>query len=433
MKPVLAALLVALLCGPLSPQSQDGGASSDEAVRPASPQPPDDAEVDAAVALAIERLLALQERYVQDPPMPRTKDADLPAWQEKERARLAKLREEDGPGVEWPYEGVYRVAVGRRAVVPPGYRVGGTAIVCEALLAAPGLEEDEARRAALLRAFEFVLATCDPENGDPLMSAGPKEGYDVRGWGHAQALQLFAPMVAAEPDEKSDAAWPGAELRARMRALVPHLVHCIAANEAPGGGWNYAQGAVSPFMTATTLLALADARDAGYAVDEELVDRAVAALLANRAENGAFEYSGPARRRVAWHASAARGCAAELALLRVGRSDVEKLHGAVVAFFDGWDELDARRAKQGTHEGPYQIAPYYFMYWAHLRGARHRDVGRRAEGRAPRRAARAPLAHARRGRHLERPRLPAQRELRHRDGRAGDRGRVVDARRLYIA
>src|SRR5262249_18831615 len=35
---------------------------------------------------------------------------------------------------------------------------------------------------------------------------------------------------------------------------------------------------------------------------------------------------------------------------------------SIAAFYKYWDELDKRRQKKGTHEGPYLIAPYYFYY-----------------------------------------------------------------------
>ena len=58
----------------------------------------------------------------------------------------------------------------------------------------------------------------------------------------------------------------------------------------------------------------------------------------------------------------ARAAIAELTLFLAGRSDEKRLRVAVDAFFEHWGELLKRKSKQGTHEGPYGIAPYYFMY-----------------------------------------------------------------------
>ena len=40
---------------------------------------------------------------------------------------------------------------------------------------------------AVNRSLEFILDRLE----DPTMAIGPKEGYDVRGWGHLHALQLM--------------------------------------------------------------------------------------------------------------------------------------------------------------------------------------------------------------------------------------------------
>ena len=60
--------------------------------------------------------------------------------------------------------------------------------------------------------------------------------------------------------------------------------------------------------------------------------------------------------------SSARSSVAELALYKAGRSDVDELRRAVDGFFVGWDDLLVRKSQQGTHVGPYGIAPYYFFF-----------------------------------------------------------------------
>ena len=60
--------------------------------------------------------------------------------------------------------------------------------------------------------------------------------------------------------------------------------------------------------------------------------------------------------------SAARSSVATLALYMAGRRSQDDLRLAVQGFFDGWENLLARKSKQGTHKRPYGIAPYYFFY-----------------------------------------------------------------------
>src|SRR5436190_2559152 len=58
-------------------------------------------------------------------------------------ALLLDMQEGEGRR-EWPYEGVYRVRESGvdEDVIPIGYRVGGSALACLALVAAPGYAEE---------------------------------------------------------------------------------------------------------------------------------------------------------------------------------------------------------------------------------------------------------------------------------------------------
>lgn len=272
-------------------------------------------------------------------------------------ARLVEMEEGPDRG-EWPYEGVYRV----RRQIPIGYRVGGTSIVCEALLEAPGWDQDQARREAIARGVRFVLDARD----HPLMRPDYDGGYDVRGWGYTTALSMLvrAKESGRLPEELVEAVDEGAAW----------YLKAIEATEIPqAGGWNYARRpgreSVSPpssFMTAMTILALLDAKNAGMEIDDAVFARAITFLEASRAESGEYVYSGTADQRRPGGVPGATGrmLIGEVALHRAGRGSAERLAKAVDAFIEHWDELEKRRAKPGTHEPPYGVAPYYF-YFAH--------------------------------------------------------------------
>jgi len=188
---------------------------------------------------------------------------------------------------------------------------------------------------------------------DPGLDPGPKTGYDVRGWGHTYALKFFLRAVDLEILD--------ADLRADVVDMIPYLVYCIETNALPEGGWNYAGPPCSTFMTGSTLLALFHAKARGHEVDTEIVEKAIDALERARAtDTGAFAYAGEGNEPMA--ASAARAAIAELVLHRAGRSNPARLRIAVDGFFENWEHLLDRKSKQGTHEGPYNIAPYYFFY-----------------------------------------------------------------------
>jgi hypothetical protein len=322
--PILLAVLVPGLAG-----AQD----------PPAPPGPSEEEVREAVRVAVSRLVHLQEVYE---PQAEGREDLLPA------------------GREWPYEGVYRVG----GAIPEGYRVGGTAIACLALLEAPGFAGEEGRRLAFVRGLEFCVQRLESSD---LLKKGFLGSYDVRGWAHAYGLAL---LLRAEEREVVPAS-----LRERARAMIRRLIDDLEGTAIPvRGGWNYArtakglddpEAAASPFMTAPTLLALFHARSRGHPVKAIVVERALATLEAAREESGAFRYrsDGAARHRPeAVEGACARMAACELVLHLAGRGSTDRVRSSVGAFFTHWEWLEKRRKQTGTHVPPYGIAPYYFHF-----------------------------------------------------------------------
>jgi len=319
-----------------------------------------------------------------DPAVPGQPAANQPVTPEMQAAAIQKavaamLSLEEGPDRgEWPYEGVYRV----RRQIPIGYRVGGTAIVCEALLAAPSGDDDAKRIEAIQRGVVFIFSSRD----HPLMSPEYDGGYDVRGWGYTTSLSML--LRAMHDDRLEDS------IRQQAREGAKWCIAAIQDTEIPqAGGWNYARrpgiDTVSPpssFMTAMTIIALLDAKDAGLEIDDQVMARALDFLDASRADSGEYVYSGTAAQRRPGGVPGATGrmLVSELALERSGRGDLDRVRSALDAFVEHWDELEKRRAKPGTHEPPYGVAPYYF-YFAHRYAAEAVELLPEAE-RQPRRS-----------------------------------------------
>jgi hypothetical protein len=55
----------------------------------------------------------------------------------------------------------------------------------------------------------------------------------------------------------------------------------------------------------------------------------------------------------------------ETMLSRLGKGSSERIGHAIESFYRHWDQLEARRSKPGTHDGPYLIAPYNFYFGHH--------------------------------------------------------------------
>src|SRR5688572_11449047 len=147
-------------------------------------------------------------------------------------ARIVELQEtlsekKSGPANEWPYQGVYRES---KDVSPVGYRVGGTAICAWALVESPQYADSEPAREAVERGVEFILDMLDHER----MNSDFVGGYDVRGWGHTYALNLFLQLRAKKLIPKKHA--PAVE------KAIGKLVKLLQDSEiVESGGWNYSR------------------------------------------------------------------------------------------------------------------------------------------------------------------------------------------------
>jgi len=200
----------------------------------------------------------------------------------------------------------------------------------------------------------------------PLMQPSTENTYDTRIWGHAYALAFLCELRAAKQLGLHEA---------DAKTWIAKLLETLATEEIPGGGWNYANHKEpATFVTAPVIQALLLARSQGESVPDELFERGRDTLLRGRHGDGAFVYSGGSKEPgglgmsgtvfASLAGASGRSAACESTLFLLGASSLDKVRGSALNFFDHWDDLEARRKKTGTHEGPYRIAPYYF-YYAH--------------------------------------------------------------------
>ena len=331
-------------------------------------QAPPDPAAPAGKGAPVEapRSSAASPRRFDHTPVPEAPPLDLEATTRVAVQAMLALQEGEGAD-EWPYQGVYRED---RNPSPVGYRVGGTAIACLGLAAAPGLANDAPRRAALERGLRFVVRMLDA----PRMQDGFVGNYDVRGWGHVYALQCLLTL--------QDLGLVPADLADGVATKTKGLVATLVASAIPAsGGWNYSRpgGYLSPrnrastFMTAPALQALFHARARGHEVPERVVTEALDALERARTGPGGYAYGAPAGSLGDLDESklsamdrtpgaAARAAVCETTLLLAGRGDEQRLERAVELFFAHWDDLAVRKSQQGTHVPEYGIAPYYFLF-----------------------------------------------------------------------
>ncbi len=268
---------------------------------------------------------------------------DAPALIRKSVDTLVMLQEDNGA---WSYEGVHRV----KGEIPVPYKVGGTATVAIALLSAA--PDEGPVKQAIDRGLTYVLKHL----GNPMMEPSIEDQYDVRIWGQASALEFLCRVRGGRPTKGIDG-W------------IEKLVRTIAIEEIPGGGWNYARhDQPASFVTAPVVQSLLWARAQGFELPKDILERAKKSLEAARANDGAFLYSGKFKEGQRLETtddlagSAARAAVCEATLRMLGGGSDDAVQSALNAFHDNWTHLEQRAKKQGTHEGPFKIAPYYFYF-----------------------------------------------------------------------
>ena len=110
-------------------------------------------------------------------------------------------------------------------------------------------------------------------------------------WAHAYGIEALVLMLKEHPAD--------APRNARIRKLIAQQIDMLARYEFIDGGWGYydfgahtrqPSGSTISFVTATVLVALAHARDAGIAVPERIVKRATDSILRQRKPDFSYDY-----------------------------------------------------------------------------------------------------------------------------------------------
>jgi hypothetical protein len=147
----------------------------------------------------------------------------------------------------------------------------------------------------------------------------------------------------------------------RARSLVQRSVAGIVTLQPESGAWFHEYA--NPFVIASCLLALAEARRVDVLAPQAVIDRGVLALLRCRAENGAYSYgySERGKPRAAVEGGVGRMPHAELALLRSGHGSPEAMQRAIEASFEWHDEL-AKVRKYDDHASRHGYGGFFFWF-----------------------------------------------------------------------
>jgi len=226
--------------------------------------------------------------------------------------------------------------------------------------------DEAAARDAVERGIDSLLAAVERRKTRPSAVLF----MDFTPWSDAALLDAFAAALAAGVGDPE-----------RLRDAAAEALDDLLARRQPHGGWGYyvtndLDGAAQPptamsFTTAAAVLALARARAAGLVPAAEL-ERAAAALAAMRDDDGVFAYSvgrgGGAGVPAGMEPGAAgRAPACELALLRAGASDADRVERALGVFLRHAGSYAAERGKVLMHAGPQAQGCHYVLFdygWA---------------------------------------------------------------------
>jgi len=250
------------------------------------------------------------------------------------------------------------------APVPGGlqaFHTGATALALAGMIEAGCERPDVAKSIDRAEAWLF-------ENLPLLRRATPDAMYNT--WGHAYSIQALVRMLRRKPDD--------AERCARIRKLIEEQVEKLTRYECVGGGWAYydfnahtqkPSGDSPCFVTATVLIAFDEARRAGIAIPQRLIDRAKVSILRQRKPDFTYLYSEnhwpyPMMDISRPGGSLGRSQACNIALRRWGDKAVtdEVLVTWLERLFarNGW--LSIGRKRPVPHESWFLVAGYFYYY-----------------------------------------------------------------------
>lgn len=184
-------------------------------------------------------------------------------------------------------------------------------------------------------------------------------------WAHMYAVEALAGELAKNPDP-------------RLRKMIAWHLDMLERYETYVGGWGYydflyrtQKPSYEPtsFGTASGLVALRVAQDAGVQVNQAMVGRAIRRLREMRTPDGSYLYSLPFKYRPTAEFNLHRGavgriqpCNYALWLWEVeGVGREQAMEGLEILRREG-HYLEMGRKRPYPHDSWYQTAPYYYYY-----------------------------------------------------------------------
>lgn len=189
------------------------------------------------------------------------------------------------------------------------------------------------------------------------------------------SLYGFTALVAVRKDGR----YEGKEQAEAIQRRGLEFYQDLVVRQTIDGGWAYYDDPpftkkptwATSFCTALVLPALLDARDLGWPVDDQVIERATALVERCLLPNGAYSYSFNLRPR--GHGgesinqvpgSLGRIQVGNWALMRAGseRVDLDAVRAGIRNFFEHHSYLDMARMRPIPHEGWFANAGYFYFF-----------------------------------------------------------------------
>jgi len=226
---------------------------------------------------------------------------------------------------------------------------------------------DPAAEASLRRGIEHLLTT------PPVGKASGNTFYDI--WTHTYMLSAMCRLVD-DPRFATD--------RDRIAEVLQRELDILHNRQSLDGGWGYydfeyilpnpSGDQSTSFNTAAVLLALEEARNHGFDVDQDMVNDGISAVERMRLPSGAYVYGTYAQYRPQApynmvKGSLGRSQPCNLSLHELGRDiTLEQMQSGVEDLRRDHHYIEIGRGRKRPHEAYYSTSGYYYFFGHYYAG-----------------------------------------------------------------
>lgn len=248
-----------------------------------------------------------------------------------------------------------------------GVKVAVTALCVTALIEAgegrPGAAD------ALARGEDWLLVNI------PLVRQSATD-IMYNNWTHAYSIVALVHMLKHDPGDEAR--------RKRIGEIIQGQIDRLARYQHLDGGWGYygsgltsvpSIAASASFITATIMIALHDAQEAGFTVPKKTIDKAMASMRIDRRPDFGYTYTNLRGRYPLWRinkppASMARTQAGNAAMRLWGEkaTTLPIIRAWLNRLFARNYWLSMTRKQIYPHQGHFGIAAYFFYYGHYYAG-----------------------------------------------------------------